>query len=213
MEFIIFIIFVIINLVLILLIKYYSNLFGDLNRSEYYREELTGITRIIVAEFKKLLDEWMISILSLVAAIFLTWLWTLMGGIIGSPHYTDEFGNYFFLSSFILILTITFLHEIYQFAVNKLAGGNEFSLLAKFFQPKKMIVAGIASALSSANMTIYGMYHEVWFIFVLINLITIYFFTVIYLNDKYPARLIFPFVDKMPDEGIAEDLSDFSEDS
>ena len=176
-------------------IRYYSRIFAE-PRDEFSRSEITQIRNAINTEFQLLLQEsgGTFSLVPFLVAVILTGLWTLMGGIIGEPHYTSEAGNYFFYSCLIQIFTITFHRGIYEYVLEKLSHGMETGILSMFFKPFKMILLGVSLSLASANLAVYGTYHEIFFPFVFCNLIAIYFLLVINLNDKYPSRLVYPFL-------------------
>lgn len=207
MELVLFGIFWIVSLLIFFLVRYYSRLFAE-NRDDYSREEITGIKNILPNEMSEFSgSQGTMALLPFLVAVILTLLWSWMGGIIGSPHYTSEAGNYFFYSFFILLFSITFLRGFQEFFAAKTG---KHSFVTGFFLPDKMIVSGIATSLIASGLAAYGAWHQLHFFFLFLNSIISMGLAVVYSNGNYPNRLIYPFLENYRSEedwGTEEEIS------
>lgn len=179
MEFFLYLVFVHITLVVFALIKYYVRLFGDSERESFTKSELTSFTSIIPKEilaFLELDGSMQYSLIALLVSNLIAYGWTITGGMIGSPHYTNEIGNYFFLSCLIFILFLFGYPELVEtvFLPGAKSGNPLFKLLAQ----EHSIITGIGLALIGSNLAVYGLYHEIYFLFVFFNILIISVLTI-----------------------------------
>ena len=202
MEAVIFITFFVVFTLLLLAGRDYFPLFGD-QRDEYSRYELFSFQGILTSQWHEIFSA---PAAFLAFALFagFGWLWTLMGGIIGSPHFTNEPGNYFFHSFILLLLILTFRRNFADIILNK--SGNSF--LFQMIDSVRAISLGTGASLIAATVTVYGYYHEIFFIFVLINLFFTAFFAILGMSDSYPLKMQYPFVhDENFDDGDSENFT------
>lgn len=114
MEFLLYLIFFGIVSVVLALANYYFKLLFLSGRESFERLELVDWIRIVPDELIKLLEfngSLQYGAIAFFVSAFVSYLWTLLGGIIGAPHYSDAFGNYFFLS---FLLPITFFDDLWR---------------------------------------------------------------------------------------------------
>lgn len=99
MEFLLYLIFFGIVSILLVLASYYFKLLFLSGRESFERLELVDWIRIVPNELIKLLESGgslQYAGIAFFVSAFVSYLWTLLGGMIGAPHYADSFGNYFF---------------------------------------------------------------------------------------------------------------------
>ncbi|MDX1958887.1 MAG: hypothetical protein SFU98_09955 [Leptospiraceae bacterium] len=173
MELFIFLIFFIFSFAMLSLIAYYVNLFTNSDRDSFEKSELIDFARIIprevvgVVEANGSLQNGLIGFFS--AAIF-AFLWNLLGSLFASTRYSHEFSIYLFLS-ILLPLGIFFgLPFLVGFLRDSLGNSN---IVTKIFSQEVSILGGVSVSLIAQNLTIYGVYHEVSFFLILINILTI----------------------------------------
>jgi hypothetical protein len=172
MEFILYLLFLTISIVLFSLIRYYVLLFKEVNREQFDRSELIDFTKLIP---KSLLDTFeQNKNLTLALAVYsgitlFTFLYCMLGGLIGSPHYTNEIGNYFFYSPF-LTACVAFG---YPFLLDALYPDKEYytpnDLLGKILFQENSILLGFGLGTISANLAVYGAYHQLPFPLIFFN--------------------------------------------
>ena len=173
MEFLLFFVFLFFTFSVVALLSYYIRLFSNEDKDNFTKQELIELQRIIPMEKLQLFESEgsiQFGLAAFFVSIALTYLWTLSGGLIGPPHYTNDFGNYFFLS-FILFLALTLSYPyLYDAFLNRIAITDSRSIIVQFFKQENNIIMGCGITLIAANLTIYGMYHEIYFISVISNI-------------------------------------------
>lgn len=151
-------------------------MFSNEDKDSFTKQELIDFHRIIPMEKLHLFEREgsiQFGLAAFFTSIILTYLWTLAGGLIGPPHYTNDPGNYFF-HSFILFLVVTFSYPyLYDAFLSRLAMSDSRNILVQFFKQENNIILGCGITLIAANLTVYGMYHEMFFIAVFSNIIII----------------------------------------
>ena len=106
MEFILYLIFFVICFILLALLRYYIQLFSDLERDQFDRSELIDFQKLIPKEMLNILEangNMQEGLIAFLAFSLIAYGWSLLGGLIGSPHFTNEIGNYFFQSCLLFI--------------------------------------------------------------------------------------------------------------
>ncbi len=174
-----FIVFLICNLVLITifsLIRYYVLLFKEEHKDSYSRDELIDFQKLIP---KSILDIFEMNgslqnsfIVYLVISL-ITYLFCLMGGIVGSPHYTSEIGNYFFLFP-VLFLAFTFGYPFFVSAIFPDLEYNNHSLIRQLISQESSIILSSGLSLLAMNFAVYGVFQQISFLFVLLNTILVF---------------------------------------
>lgn len=174
-----FIVFLICNLVLIIvfsLIRYYVLLFKEEHKESYSRDELIDFQRLIpksildIHEMNGSLQNFLI-VYNIMALI--TFLFCLMGGMVGSPHYTSEIGNYFFLFP-ILFLICTFGYPYFVGAIFPDLEYNNHSLIRQLISQESSIILSTGLSCIAMNFAVFGVYGQISFLFVLMNLVLVF---------------------------------------
>ncbi|HMV43873.1 MAG TPA: hypothetical protein PK079_19325 [Leptospiraceae bacterium] len=176
MEFILYLLFFTLSFIVLSLLRHYFILFGDLERDQFDRSELI--------DFQKLIPRQMLSILEangsmqdgLVAFILFSLIsygWSLLGGLIGSPHYTNEFGNYFFQSCFLFIGFFFGYSPVVEIVLGSKKYSEPDSFLVRFLSQETCVLIGVGLACISSNLAVYGMYHQMIFPFTILNILII----------------------------------------
>jgi hypothetical protein len=175
-EFIVFLILNLFFVILFSLIRYYILLFKEEHRNEFSRDELVDFQKLVP---KSILDIFEMngnlpnSIIVYSIFMVITYLFSLLGGIVGSPHYTNEIGNYFFLLP-ILFLLICFG---YSFLVSQLFPDLEYnhhSFIRNLIYQESSLILSTGISCISMNFAVYGVYQQISFLFVLFNFILIF---------------------------------------
>jgi hypothetical protein len=176
-EFILFLFLNLIFLILFSLIRYYVLLFKESERDEFSRDELIDFQKLIPKSILDLFEQnrnmiFAAGVYVLVAVLI--YGYSLLGGIIGSPHYANEFGNYFFLSP-ILFLAIAFG---YTFLLKAIYPGLEFNppsdILGKLLSQEFAVIASAGISTVAMNFAVSGVYREISFLFIFFNLLIIF---------------------------------------
>jgi hypothetical protein len=183
MEFILFLIFLILHLAIFASLSYLSRLLFFEKKDEYYREEITSLGRAAPIEILRVLESGGNAILGLafffLSALFV-FLWAMLGGAIGSPHYTHSIGNYFFhfpLFFFAFIFSYSFLKSAAQDDNPQ----DPLSILSNYGQA---IATGLSIGSLSKILTSYGSYHEMYFFFYFVLLVLISFISAYLWNGR-----------------------------
>ncbi|MDZ4726620.1 MAG: hypothetical protein SH817_10715 [Leptospira sp.] len=180
MEFALFLFFIVLTSTLTGVISYYANLLFFQKKEMYQREEITHIwepaLRLLLNVCESGGNLYIGLGLFFGFALF-AWAWSLLGGILGTPHYTSSPGNYFFQTP---LLFIGFL-----FGYNFLKEGFSSPGPAKiFFDSGRAVLSGLGIGYFSSNLTVWGLYHEFFFLFVLISGLLVIYPLIYYWNGK-----------------------------
>ena len=176
MEFILYLIFFVICFILLALLRYYIQLFSDLERDQFDRSELIDFQKLIPKEMLNILEangNMQEGLIAFLAFSLIAYGWSLLGGLIGSPHFTNEIGNYFFQSCLLFIAA----YFGYAPLVDAFLGSKKYaepdSVIVRFFSQETCVLIGIGLACVAANLSVYGMHHQIAFPFTLFNTIVI----------------------------------------
>ncbi|MCB1156625.1 MAG: hypothetical protein H7A25_08005 [Leptospiraceae bacterium] len=176
LVYLLFLLFFILVLIFLSLGSYYFRIFRDPEKDNFTRNELIDVRSIFVSEFISTLEHngnLQYGIIAFLVSAVLGHLWTFLGGIIGRPFYANEFGNYFFLSFLLPVGLMAAYPYIFDAFFGEKRESNPFSPLVQFFSQEIPIVSGVSLSVVAANLTVYGYYHEIYFLFVLINVLII----------------------------------------
>ncbi|ALO25691.1 MULTISPECIES: hypothetical protein [Leptospira] len=187
MEFLLYLIFFGIVSGVLVLADYYFKLLFLSGRESFERLELVDWIRIIPDELIKLLEfngSLQYGAIAFFVSAFISYLWTLLGGIIGAPHYSDAFGNYFFLSFLLPATLLTTYGVLVELVLKDLPSTSPNHFLVRFFEQEIPILSGSALSVISSNLAVYGLFHEIPFLFVLPNISIIAVLLVLRWNGK-----------------------------
>jgi hypothetical protein len=209
MEYLLYLLFFLLTLVIVSAINHYVRIFKDKDRDSYDRIELLDIRTIFIREFIFIFEankNMQYGVPAFLLTAFITHGWTLLGGLIGSPHYTNEVGNYFFLS-FLLPLLLAVGHP---FLFDAFLGDkhleNPYSPPVQFFSQEIPMLMGCSVSMIAANLTVYGMYHEVYFLFILLNIVVVAFLVLYRMNFENFFGLKFPRKQAIEEDRFDEEL-------
>ncbi len=209
MEFFLYLIFLVFTLVTIALVDYYFGLLFLSGKETFEKQELTDWVRIVPSKILSIFESGGSLQYGLIAfgiSTFFSYVWTLTGGLIGSPHYTDSFGNYFFLSCIMPVMVLAFYHflssELLRAARISPDSG---SFLSRLLAQEIPLLSGVFISVIASNLAVYGFYHEIAFLFVLPNILILGVLLVLRWNGKVKFGGIG--LDRHP-----QDIEDFEED-
>lgn len=176
MEYLVYFLIYLLTFPAFVLLIHFARLFRDTSRENFDRSEIVDFQKNITREFIFLIESNKNSEMGL-ACLFLFsilgYVWTLLGGSIGSPHYTNELGNYFFLSFALpAVLAFGYPYILEGFFYNYIKNKPD-SFVSKFLKQQNTILAGVSISMVAANMTVYGYHHRIYFFFVLLNSVSI----------------------------------------
>lgn len=180
MEFALFLFFLLFTTTLTAVISYYVDLLFFHKKEVYDREEITEIIEPVLKVFLGMLSAG--TELLLGGGLFfgfalLAWFWSLLGGAVGTPHYTDSPGNYFFNAP---LLFVSFL---FGFPFLK-EGFSSPGPSKQFFNAGRAVLSGLGLGSWSASLAVWGLYHEFYFLFVLFSGIVVVFPLCYFWNGK-----------------------------
>ncbi|MCG6193550.1 hypothetical protein LFX25_09885 [Leptospira sp. FAT2] len=187
MEFLLYLIFFGILSVVLVLVSYYFKLLFLSGRESFERLELIDWIRIVPDELIKLLESngsIQYGAIAFSVSAFVSYLWTLLGGIIGAPHYADAFGNYFFLSFLLPVTLLTTYGVLVELVLKDLPSTSPNHFLVRFFEQEVTILSGSSISVIASNLAVYGLFHEIPFLFVLPNISIIAVLLVLRWNGK-----------------------------
>lgn len=187
MEFFLYLIFFAFSSAFLALVDYYFALLFLSGKDTFHKSELTDWFRILPTKLLAIFESngsLQHGMIAFGVSSFFAYVWTLTGGLIGSPHYADSFGNYFFLSFLMPVLVLVFYPRI---SSELLASGSQFrqgSFLARLLEQEVPLVSGIFLSVIASNLAVYGLYHEIAFLFVLPNISVLGVLLVLRWNGK-----------------------------
>ncbi len=155
---------------LALLLRYWIDLFRS--REEYTRPEILDLATILQGEMGRLTPPGgkLHSLLSFAGGVLVVWFLALLGGLVSPDLSTtpdlaeNHLPNYFFQSLLILPL----LQLIWPL-LKDLNRGNGPGPLSLFLKTELSLFFGAAVTLVALNFTLWGVYHQMSFLFVLLN--------------------------------------------
>ncbi|MBP7282578.1 MAG: hypothetical protein KBA66_13435 [Leptospiraceae bacterium] len=176
MEFILYLLFFTLSFIVLALVRYYFLLFSDPARDQFDRSELIDFGKLIPKEILTILESngsLQDGVIAFTVFSLLAYGWSLLGGLIGTPHYTNEIGNYFFQSCLLFVG----VYFGYAPVVDVILGSKKYSepdsFLVKFLSQENCILIGVGLACIASNLSVYGMYHQIIFPFTLFNILVI----------------------------------------
>ncbi len=195
MEIIVWVILFSILMGVVLVVQYWAELVRA--KETYTRDELLDFLHIIPERLQRLArkEELGLAIGALGAGIAAGWVLTLMGGLFSENVIKDvpdhaEAGvpNYFFQSAlFVFVLHIAW-PSFKDFALDR---GGEGGMLFKMLSAEVPFFVGLAVTIASINLTCWGVYHEMTFLFVLPDLLILLGyagFRIDQIRDELPAK-------------------------
>lgn len=155
---------------IVLVIPYWEHLLRT--KDTYTKDELISFIEIFNHQLQKMNPEHSITgYISFVIGILVAWLLTLIGGLISPDSGQDfdfassEMANYFFQSGlFVFILHIVWPSMKFYFEENFAP-----DIILKFLDNDKPFFTALATTLPSISVACWGVYHELSFLFILIN--------------------------------------------
>lgn len=170
MLFIIWLILFFIFLWIVLVISYWERLIRS--KDIYTKEELVDFLKIIDIQLKKMNPKHsIIGYFTFLFGIFIAWVLTWIGGLLSpdkgvEPDFaTGEVSNYFFQS----FLFVGMLHIIWPSLVIFLEEKFAPDIVLEFFKKDKSFFTGLSVNLVAISFSLWGVYHSMSFLFVLIN--------------------------------------------
>ena len=176
-EYLLYLFFFLIVLFLVCVVSHYVAIFKDKEREQFDRTELTDFRSFFVRELLSLFEangSMQYGIPAFLLGAILAHIWSVLGGAIGSPHYTSEFGNYFFLSPLLFLLIAFGYPFVFDAFFGEKRHSDPFNPILLFFSQEIPFLSGVAVSTIAANMAVYGMYHEVYFLFTFITSIVVF---------------------------------------
>ncbi len=211
MEFLLYLIFFFIAYGVISVLNYYIKLFGDREKETFTRDELIDYLRIVPKEMLSVVEsheDIQNGGIAFFLSAFITYLWSLLGGLVGSPHYTNEFGNYFFQSFFILGILVATYSSLKEAILGDLIFTNPEHFLVKLFNQEIPMLSGCGISLIAANLSVYGLYHQTLFLFVLCNVCIIAALLLYKMSGKQIPDINFPMKDRVTGRKRGQELEE-----
>lgn len=138
------------------------------SKDEYTKSELTDLRSILLSGLSRIVPNGMAAVAMLVG-IIASWLLVLFGGLMSpdttpaTDHAESAWPNYFFLS----FLTVIIFH-IAMPALKDLNLGRS-SALSRFASEDKSLLVSVAVNLVAISLAGWGVFHELSFLFCLLN--------------------------------------------
>lgn len=154
----------------LLVVEYWVRLFRE--RDEYRREELIDFPTIIRERMLYIVNGQPAGYMALGLGALTGWCLTLFGGLVspGSPRMPDyatpEVTNYFFQS----FLFIGILHVTWPSMV-EIAREKSIELLDQILAAEVPFFLGLCSTLAAMSISIWGVYHEMSFLYCFTNML------------------------------------------
>ncbi|MCS7205152.1 MAG: hypothetical protein NZ853_05605 [Leptospiraceae bacterium] len=170
MILLVWIILFLVLLWLVMVISYWEHLLRQ--KDIFTRQELIDFKNILFFQLQKMNPHHsLMGYITFFLGIVNAWLLTLLGGLISpdtgpEPDFTtDEMPNYFFQSA----LFVGMLHIVWPSLRAYFEERNFRGIFQEILEHDKSFFTGISVALSSISLACWGVYHEIHFLFVLIN--------------------------------------------
>jgi hypothetical protein len=171
MGFLLFLFFFIFSFSMVAIINYYFKLFSLEDRESFDRQELIDFTKIIPREIASLFEydgSLQYGIIAFGVSGLFSFLWVLFGGLFGESFYSHDFSTYLFGSALLPII----FHFSHPYLMDALGDQDPDSPLMRILSQGTSIVGGSTITLVSTNLSFYGLFHETYFIFNLINIVS-----------------------------------------
>ncbi|MBI3395557.1 MAG: hypothetical protein HY042_06970 [Spirochaetia bacterium] len=158
---------------IVLVLNYWANLFRS--QEQYTRDELLDFVRIIMDQIQRLTTQHgnpALNFGSLACGIGAAWLLTLFGGLVSPAapphpdHASAQIPNYFFQSALFLMILHVVWPSLKDMAVGR---GGPDSLLFRIVDTEVPFFFGLSVGLASINIAVWGVFHEMNFLFSLVN--------------------------------------------
>jgi hypothetical protein len=169
MELLLFIFFFILTHNLLAIVSYYVLLFLGSDRDSFDRSELVDFKRIIPKQILSLFEgngDLTFGIIAFFSAALISYLWMLLGGLLGTTHYSDEVAPYFFHSVLWPIAIYFGFPALKKFISS---GYGDHHPISKFFSQDLAALAGSSITLIASSFAAYGAYHEMSFFILFLN--------------------------------------------
>lgn len=188
-EFIIWLIFFFLMGAMVLTARYWMTLFQS--KDQYSKNELLDLGNILMTQINRKLikEEPVLNLLAYTLGAILAWILTLFGGLV-SPNDTsapdfaaNALPNYFFQSFFILPLIHLTWPYLKDLAPQRIEG-DPVTLIHKILVTEPALFFGLATGLLAINLMVWGVYHEISFLYVALNGIVIFSYIIYLLKEK-----------------------------
>ncbi len=155
---------------IVMVVSYWEKLIRS--KDIYSKEELVYFHKILLEQLEKMNPKH--SILGYIAFFFgiiVAWFLTLFGGLISpdtgiEPDFaSNEMANYFFQSALFVFILHLILPSLKMYLEDHFAP----DIFIKFLEHDKAFFTGLSITLVSITLTSWGIYHQISFLFVLIN--------------------------------------------
>lgn len=170
MLFIVWIILFCIFFWIVLVISYWEKLIRS--KDTYTKEELVDFFSILDIQLRKMNSgHSIVGYLAFLFGIFIAWVLTWIGGLLSpdrgvEPDFaTGEVSNYFFQS----FLFVGMLHIVWPSLIVFLEEKFAPDIVLEFFRKDKSFFTGLSVNLVAISFSLWGVYHSMSFLFVLIN--------------------------------------------
>lgn len=176
MEFILYLLFFTLSFILLALLRHYFILFGDVERDQFDRSELIDFQKLIPKEMLNILEtngSMQDGLIAFTVFSFIAYGWSLLGGLIGSPHFTNEIGNYFFQSCLLFLGFFFGYSSLVDIALGSKKYSEPDNFLVRFLSQETCILIGVGLACIASNLAVYGVHHEMIFPFTVLNTLII----------------------------------------
>lgn len=160
---------------IVLVLNYWFKLFQA--KDEYRREEILDFVTILRTELEILTarGEPLLNYAGLGLGVATAWLLAWFGGLMSPDasaltpdHAENQMPNYFFQSVLFLMMLHFVWPSLKELAVDRMGVGG---LASRALEAELPYFFGLASALGAINITVWGVFHEMSFLFSAINMI------------------------------------------
>jgi hypothetical protein len=160
---------------IVLVLNYWFKLFQA--KDEYRREEILDFVTILRTELEILTarGEPLLNYAGLGLGVATAWLLTWFGGLMSPDasaltpdHAENQMPNYFFQSVLFLMMLHFVWPSLKEVAVDRMGVGG---LASRALEAELPYFFGLASALGAINVTVWGVFHEMSFLFCAINML------------------------------------------
>lgn len=160
---------------IVLVLNYWFKLFQA--KDEYRREEILDFVTILRTELEILTarGEPLLNYAGLGLGVATAWILAWFGGLMSPDasaltpdHAENQMPNYFFQSVLFLMMLHFVWPSLKELAVDRMGVGG---LASRALEAELPYFFGLASALGAINITVWGVFHEMSFLFCAINMI------------------------------------------